>query len=49
VTAVAMVHATVSALSAWVMGLLPMVMLWNVRMETRTKVTVIALLGMSMV
>ncbi|KAJ6445966.1 integral membrane protein [Purpureocillium lavendulum] len=49
VTAAALAYGTVSALSAWIMGLLPVVMLWNVRMDTRAKVTVIALLGMSVV
>lgn len=46
---VALAHAAVSALSTWVVGLLPIVVLWGVRMELRTKVTVIVLLGMSIV
>ncbi|POR36571.1 Uncharacterized protein TPAR_03259 [Tolypocladium paradoxum] len=47
VTSLAFVHGSVSALSAWVVGLLPVVILWNVRMDRRTKITVTALLGMS--
>jgi hypothetical protein len=47
VYSVAFVHGCVSALSAWVVGLLPVVILWNVRMERRTKVTITTLLGLS--
>ncbi|KND95355.1 hypothetical protein TOPH_00055 [Tolypocladium ophioglossoides CBS 100239] len=47
VTSVAFVHGSASALSAWVVGLLPVIILWNVRMNRRAKLTVTALLGMS--
>ncbi|PNY26352.1 Uncharacterized protein TCAP_03729 [Tolypocladium capitatum] len=47
VISVAFVHGSVSVLSAWVVGLLPVVILWDVRMDRRTKVTVTTLLGMS--
>ncbi|KYK58569.1 hypothetical protein DCS_05586 [Drechmeria coniospora] len=46
---VALIHGSISALSAWVVGLLPIVMLWNVRMDLRSKITVIVLLGMSLI
>ncbi|KAM4059819.1 integral membrane protein [Hirsutella rhossiliensis] len=41
------VHGAVSASSACVVGVLPVFVLWRIRVNMRTKVTVIALLGMS--
>ncbi|KJZ78355.1 hypothetical protein HIM_02393 [Hirsutella minnesotensis 3608] len=48
-TAMGFVHGSVSALSAAFVGLLPVVILWRIRLDLRTKVTVLALLGMSFV
>ncbi|KAF4512506.1 hypothetical protein G6O67_001637 [Ophiocordyceps sinensis] len=42
-----LVHGTVSAFSACVVGVLPVFVLWKIQVNARTKVTVIALLGMS--
>ncbi|KAH8899896.1 hypothetical protein GQ53DRAFT_835914 [Thozetella sp. PMI_491] len=40
--------SVVAALSDWVLGLLPVAILWNVQLNIRTKVTVSLLLGMGM-
>ncbi|PHH85803.1 hypothetical protein CDD83_11152 [Cordyceps sp. RAO-2017] len=45
--AAGLVHGSVSALSAFVVGVLPVAVLWRLRMSRRSKVTVIVLLGMS--
>jgi hypothetical protein len=39
-------HSIISALSDWVVGLLPIALLWNVQLNRRTKVTVALLLSM---
>ncbi|KAL0939334.1 uncharacterized protein CTRU02_205944 [Colletotrichum truncatum] len=42
-------HSVVSAVSDWVMGLLPIALLWNVNLNRRTKVLVAVLLSMGMI
>jgi hypothetical protein len=41
-------HSIVSGLSDWVIGLLPVALLWNIRLNVRTKVGVGLLLSMGM-
>jgi hypothetical protein len=40
------VHSCVSAVSDWTLGLLPIAMLWKVRINRRTKISIAVLLGM---
>lgn len=42
-----LVHGAVLASSACIVGVLPVFILWKIQVDMRTKVTVIALLGMS--
>ncbi|KAK0367570.1 integral membrane protein [Colletotrichum limetticola] len=42
-------HSVILAMSDWCMGLLPIVLLWNVNLNWRTKALVAALLGMGIV
>lgn len=44
--AVSIVHSATSACCDWTLGTLPMFMLWNVRLNTRTKLTLSVLLSM---
>lgn len=46
-TALSYVVAAVSITTDWIFALLPIVLLWNVQMKTRVKLSVIALLGLS--
>lgn len=41
------VHGAISAFSACFVGVLPIFILWSIRVDFRTKATIIALLGMS--
>ena len=41
-------HSCVSAVSDWIIGLLPIALLWNVQLNRRTKATVAILLSMGM-
>jgi len=41
-------HSIISALSDWCIGLLPIPLLWNVKLNIRTKITVGILLSMGM-
>jgi hypothetical protein len=43
------VHSSVSAVSDWVLGLLPIAMLWKVNINRRTKISIAILLGMGLV
>lgn len=43
------VHSSVSAVSDWVLGLLPVAMLWKVNINRRTKISIAILLGMGLV
>ncbi|KAI1841693.1 hypothetical protein JX265_006242 [Neoarthrinium moseri] len=43
------VHSAVSAVSDWMLGLLPIAMLWNVSINRRTKVSIAILLSMGLV
>lgn len=44
--AVSIVHSITSACCDWTLGILPMVMLWKVRLDIRTKLTLSVLLSM---
>ncbi|KAH7021982.1 hypothetical protein EDB80DRAFT_628547 [Ilyonectria destructans] len=43
------VHSILSALSDWCLGLLPVALLWNVKINRRTKVTIVILLSLGMI
>jgi hypothetical protein len=43
------IHSTLSALSDWVLGLLPIALLWNVKINRRTKISIAFLLSMGLV
>lgn len=42
------VHSILSALSDWCLGLLPVALLWNVKINRRTKVIIVILLSLGM-
>lgn len=48
VSTVVYVHSSFSAASDWCLGLLPIALLWNVRINTRTKVIIAFLLSLGM-
>lgn len=41
-------HSTISAIADWILGLLPIWLIWGLQMNTRTKVSVGILLGLGM-
>jgi hypothetical protein len=41
-------HSAVSFTADWILGLLPVAMLWHLQMNTRTKVSVAAILAMGL-
>ncbi|KAM0276287.1 hypothetical protein ACHAQH_006917 [Verticillium albo-atrum] len=43
------VHSCISCLSDWCLGLLPIALLWNVKINGRTKVTIAVLLSLGMI
>ena len=45
----AIVHAIISAICDWVLGLLPIAILWDVQINRRTKIVVALLLSMGLV
>ncbi|KAG7105258.1 hypothetical protein HYQ44_016570 [Verticillium longisporum] len=49
VTYTTTVHSCVSCLSDWCLGLLPIALLWNVKINSRTKVTIAVLLSLGMI
>ncbi|KAL9942757.1 hypothetical protein ACHAQF_006682 [Verticillium nonalfalfae] len=49
VTYATTVHSCVSCLSDWCLGLLPIALLWNVKINGRTKVTIAVLLSLGMI
>jgi len=48
VPAATIVHSATSAVSDWILGLLPIAMLWNVKLNKRTKATISLLLSMGL-
>jgi len=48
VPAATIAHSVISAVSDWVLGLLPIAMLWNVQLNKRTKATISFLLGLGL-
>ncbi|EGY15832.1 uncharacterized protein VDAG_06996 [Verticillium dahliae VdLs.17] len=49
VTYATTVHSCVSCLSDWCLGLLPVALLWNVKINRRTKATIAVLLSLGMI
>ena len=41
-------HSAVSFTADWILGLLPIALLWHLQMNTRTKVSVATVLGMGL-
>ena len=48
VPAATVAHSVISAVSDWVLGLLPIAMLWNVQLNKRTKATISFLLSLGL-
>jgi hypothetical protein len=42
------VHSVVSFTADWILGLLPVALLWHLKMDTRTKVSVAGLLSLGL-
>jgi hypothetical protein len=48
VPAASIAHSVISFTADWILGLLPIVLLWDLKMDTRTKVSVAGLLSLGL-